>query len=217
MSERTSLLKSSAEPKPVYVVPRTNSISRVTVENVKASPHYGRSQFPSSTGFLERLWPFAYQDTTRYGKIRKAPVKVEPKVFFANERTFLAWLNMSVTLASISVAILAFADHNEFSQIYGFTVLPVAVAFVIYALTTYTRRSFMLRNRMPGPYEDRVGPVVLTLLLCLSITVNFILKLIDILGDKEAAAPATPLSMKGGLGSGIKSGPVVNPAPLTGP
>jgi hypothetical protein len=39
MSERTSLLKSSAEPKPVYVVPRTNSISRVTVENVKASPH----------------------------------------------------------------------------------------------------------------------------------------------------------------------------------
>jgi len=77
--------------------------------------------------------------------------------------------------------------------------------------------SFMLRNRMPGPYEDRVGPVVLTLLLCLSITVNFILKLIDILGDKEAAAPATPLSMKGGLGSGIKSGPVVTPAPLTGP
>jgi hypothetical protein len=33
--------------------------------------------------------------------------QVEPKVFFANERTFLAWLNMSVTLASISVAILA--------------------------------------------------------------------------------------------------------------
>lgn len=43
-------------------------------------PQDGRSQFPSSTGFLERLWPFAYQDTTRYGKIRKAPVKVEPKV-----------------------------------------------------------------------------------------------------------------------------------------
>ena len=41
------------------------------------------------------------------GKPRKVPIKVEPKVFFANERTFLAWLNMAVTLASIAVAILA--------------------------------------------------------------------------------------------------------------
>ncbi len=40
-------------------------------------------------------------------KPRKVPVKIEPKVFFANERTFLAWLHMSVTLASISVAIVA--------------------------------------------------------------------------------------------------------------
>jgi hypothetical protein len=40
-------------------------------------------------------------------KPRKVPVKVEPKVFFANERTFLAWLNMAVTLSSISMAIVA--------------------------------------------------------------------------------------------------------------
>jgi len=40
-------------------------------------------------------------------KPRMVPVKVEPKVFFANERTFLAWLHMSVTLASISIAIVA--------------------------------------------------------------------------------------------------------------
>lgn len=39
--------------------------------------------------------------------VRKVPVKIEPKVFFANERTFLAWLHMSVTLATISIAIVA--------------------------------------------------------------------------------------------------------------
>ena len=44
---------------------------------------------------------------SHYAKMRKVPVKVEPKVFFANERTFLAWLNMAVTLASISIAIMA--------------------------------------------------------------------------------------------------------------
>ena len=40
-------------------------------------------------------------------KPRSIPVKVEPKVFFANERTFLAWLHMATTLASISIAIVA--------------------------------------------------------------------------------------------------------------
>jgi hypothetical protein len=36
---------------------------------------------------------------------RKVPIKVEPKVFFANDRTFLAWLRASQLLAGASVAI----------------------------------------------------------------------------------------------------------------
>lgn len=38
----------------------------------------------------------------------------------------------------------------------------------------------MLRNRMPGPYEDRLGPIVLTVLLVLTILINTLLKIIDI-------------------------------------
>lgn len=61
--------------------------------------------------WLSSLWPFGgqhkYQSIGGRTKPRKVPVKVEPKVFFANERTFLAWLNMAVTLSSISIAILA--------------------------------------------------------------------------------------------------------------
>ena len=51
--------------------------------------------------------PFYWRSRGSNQKPRKVPVKVEPKVFFANERTFLAWLHMSVTLASISIAIVA--------------------------------------------------------------------------------------------------------------
>lgn len=68
-------------------------------------------------------------------KPRKAPVKVEPKVFFANERTFLAWMHLSVMLAGASIAILAFAEEqNPFSQIYGVILLPVAIAFIVYSM-----------------------------------------------------------------------------------
>jgi uncharacterized membrane protein YidH (DUF202 family) len=34
-------------------------------------------------------------------------VNVEPKIYFANERTFVAWMNMAVTIATISLAVVA--------------------------------------------------------------------------------------------------------------
>jgi uncharacterized membrane protein YidH (DUF202 family) len=37
-------------------------------------------------------------------------MRIEPKTFLANERTFLAWLHMAVTIGSISAALLGFAS-----------------------------------------------------------------------------------------------------------
>jgi uncharacterized membrane protein YidH (DUF202 family) len=111
-------------------------------------------------------------------KLRKAPVKIEPKVFFANERTFLAWMHLSVILAGASIAILAFAeDQNPLAQLYGVVLLPVAVSFIVYSMYQYARRAKMIRNRHPGPYEDTVGPVVLGIMLMISITTQFALKM----------------------------------------
>jgi uncharacterized membrane protein YidH (DUF202 family) len=91
----------------------------------------------------------AYQNIA--AKPRKVPTKVEPKVFFANERTFLSWMHMAVTLSSISVAIVAFADTNEMSEVYGLMLMPVAIAFCAYACYQYMRRATMIRRREPGP------------------------------------------------------------------
>jgi len=38
----------------------------------------------------------------------------------------------------------------------------------------------MIRRKEPGPYEDKVGPLVLSGLLATSIIVNFSLKLYEI-------------------------------------
>lgn len=67
---------------------------------------------------------------------RSAPVKIDPKVFFANERTFLAWMHVSVILAGASVAIVAFTDkhHSAPNQLYGVILLPVSIAFILYAM-----------------------------------------------------------------------------------
>ena len=75
-------------------------------------------------------------------KQRKAPIKIEPKVFFSNERTFLAWMHISVILAGASIFIMALAPVDDGSggtripekQLYGIITLPVAVAFIIYSM-----------------------------------------------------------------------------------
>ncbi|MEM1010435.1 MAG: DUF202 domain-containing protein [Myxococcota bacterium] len=111
-------------------------------------------------------------------KDRKVPIKVEPKVFFANERTFLAWLHASVLLAGASMAIVAFADTdtNPWSQLYGIVLLPVAISFILYSMHTYGKRSRMIRRKDPGPYEDVVGPTVLGVMLMVSILAQFAIK-----------------------------------------
>lgn len=134
------------------------------------------------SGFWSKLFggkkERAYGDVGTLLKTRKAPVKIEPKVFFANERTFLAWMHLSVILAGASIAILAFAEEqNPLGQLYGVIMLPVAIAFIAYSMYQYARRANMIRHRHPGPYEDTTGPTVLAVMLMVSILAQFSLKL----------------------------------------
>jgi hypothetical protein len=46
--------------------------------------------------------------------------KVEPKLFFSNERTFISWLQMAVMMTSIAVTISAFAATDGKFNIYRF-------------------------------------------------------------------------------------------------
>ena len=94
---------------------------------------------------------------------------------------FRAWLHMAVVLASISVAIIAMAerepDSSSTAKYYGVALMPVAIAFTIYALHQYLRRTAMLMRRDPGPFDDRVGPTVLGILLMCAIVSNAATKL----------------------------------------
>jgi hypothetical protein len=81
---------------------------------------------------------FPYEPT---GKVSR----VEPKTFFANERTFLSWLNMSVTLGSIASALAAFgkSDRKQAAalQIMATVLVVTAISFCLYAskiIASYT-------------------------------------------------------------------------------
>jgi uncharacterized membrane protein YidH (DUF202 family) len=127
-------------------------------------------------------FPFCsrYNDTTLLAPT--SVQKIEPKVFFANERTFLHWLHHGVILSTIAAGVLAFSAEsgNAWGEYYALALLPLSLAFCMYALHTFLWRSDRIKNRIPTRWDDQIGPTVLGSALVVVLAANFIMKLIAI-------------------------------------
>ncbi|KAI8377891.1 VTC domain-containing protein [Radiomyces spectabilis] len=104
----------------------------------------------------------------------KQKVKIEPKVFFANERTFISWLQFCALLLTISLSLVNFGD--EVSRICGGFFMVIAAVLSLYALWRYQYRAWQIRNKSQSRYDDLWGPAVLCLLLVIALIVNFVLR-----------------------------------------
>jgi len=111
--------------------------------------------------------------------MKLTPQKVEPKLFFANERTFVKWLHMAVMLSAASTGVLAFSPTDSQVQIYALILLPIALLFIVYPLNTYLWRSSKIRNRDSTRWDDPMGPVIITILLIFALCIQFVLKIMQ--------------------------------------
>lgn len=112
------------------------------------------------------------------GKKIHVPVRVEPKVYFATERTFLSWLEFSIIIGSIAATLMNFGDNASLASALGFTL--VAAAALIYSVVMYALRVDMIRKRraqVGGRYYDKYGTSVLCFALLGVIAASFVLRL----------------------------------------
>eukprot|EP00598_Pedospumella_elongata_P002752 CAMPEP_0184973280 /NCGR_PEP_ID=MMETSP1098-20130426/5134_1 /TAXON_ID=89044 /ORGANISM="Spumella elongata, Strain CCAP 955/1" /LENGTH=726 /DNA_ID=CAMNT_0027495727 /DNA_START=49 /DNA_END=2229 /DNA_ORIENTATION=+ len=107
--------------------------------------------------------------------------KVEPKLFFANERTFISWLHMSVILSSMSIGVLAFTGDSSESHFFAVLMMPLSLCFIVYAVRTYLWRSDKINTRDVERWDDPFGPLILTFLLILAMSIQFYYKLVEVL------------------------------------
>ena len=122
------------------------------------------------------------------GKKIHVPVRVEPKVSFAAERTFLAWvcipisndewhadaarqLEFSIILGSIAAALLNFGDRVSLASAWAFTV--VAVIALFYSMGRFLWRVNMIKKKRAVDYHDKWGPSVLCLGLVIAVAISF--------------------------------------------
>lgn len=104
------------------------------------------------------------------------PIRVEPKVFFANERTFLSWLHFAVVLGGLAVGLLNFGGTSVTRLVSAGLYTLIALGVMIYALVVYQLRARSIRLRTGAPYDDRLGPTILCVCLLGAIVTNFVLK-----------------------------------------
>ena len=98
------------------------------------------------------------------------PVKIEPKTFFANERTYLQWFNSAVLVASVGTALMAQVD-----RLVGILLILVSFLILIYSLIIYFRRNNLLLNRVGKGYNDTYGPIFLTISLLVAFGISIFL------------------------------------------
>ncbi|KAF9374280.1 vacuolar transporter chaperone [Podila verticillata] len=116
------------------------------------------------------------------------PVRMEPKVFFANERTFLNWLQFTVLLGSIALTLLNFADSPA-TQTSGAVLTVITLLAMIYALGVFhVRLSNILSTKGNRQFHDRIGPTVLCVFLFGAYFLNFYTKYIQSEKDRNAGA-----------------------------
>jgi len=117
------------------------------------------------------------------GKRISVPVRIEPKVYFAAERTFLKWLNNAVFVGTIATTLLNFIPPNDKGGLISAAFFTFAALLSIaYAAGIFLYRSKRLRaRRAEGLYYDKYGPTVLCFVLLSALATNIGLRVSDML------------------------------------
>ncbi|KAL1753057.1 hypothetical protein FB107DRAFT_218643 [Schizophyllum commune] len=103
------------------------------------------------------------------------PIRVEGKVWFANERTWISWLNMAVLLGTLSLALFN-ASKDKTARIFAYVYALISIGVLIYGYLIYQHRITKIRRRDPGHFDAIAGPIIVSVLLFFAILANFIIR-----------------------------------------
>jgi len=105
-------------------------------------------------------WCFPFGSCAREETQITNPVKIEPKTFFANERTYLQWFNASIFTASAGMTIEALSEEDK-NPIAMFLIMN-GILTILYSSFIYYRRNKALMQRKSDGYSDLIGPLLLS-------------------------------------------------------
>jgi len=98
------------------------------------------------------------------------PMKVDPKSFFANERTFLQWVQAAMVIQIAGTAII---NSSTGGFVAGALLSVGGGALLCYALANFMHRADKMSKKEEARYDDRRGPLVITPILLAAMVASF--------------------------------------------
>lgn len=105
------------------------------------------------------------------------PVRIEPKVYFAAERTFLSWLSIGMILGATASALLNYGSKSAVIASIGFFIS--ALFTMTYSIYKYVRRTLAIREKKTSQYADSFGPNMICACIFASTFTTFIFKYLE--------------------------------------
>ncbi|KAI9792974.1 MAG: Phosphate metabolism transcription protein [Peltula sp. TS41687] len=135
--------------------------------------------------------------STRYGAIRlppgirapdpaqllknMGPIRVEPKVWLANERTFIKWQHVAILMATLSVELYNTASTTTPGRNVNNVARNLAVVYTLFAIFAslwgwrmYVVRRKLIEQRSGKDFDNVLGPVVVCVGLIVGLVINWV-------------------------------------------
>ncbi|KAL4928276.1 SPX domain protein [Aspergillus undulatus] len=105
------------------------------------------------------------------------PVRVETKVWLANQRTFIKWLHISILLSTLSLGLYnAAGKHNDIARALSIVYTAFAVFAAAWGWYMYEMRARLIRRRSGRDLDNTFGPIVVCIGLAVALILNFAFK-----------------------------------------
>jgi uncharacterized membrane protein YidH (DUF202 family) len=124
----------------------------------------------------------------------KSKVKIEPKTFFANERTYIQWLGVATLLVAFTGQMMT---TSKAGRTVGTMLWPIGLLIVCYALAQYHWRLRRIIRRDPRGYDDRYGPTFLA-----AVMVAMMITILVVAWSSKLPDTANPAAVAGGVVAG---------------
>ncbi|GHJ85136.1 hypothetical protein NliqN6_1538 [Naganishia liquefaciens] len=116
------------------------------------------------------------------------PVKVEAKVWFANERTWISYLSTSVVMSSLSLALYN-ASKDKVTTYFAYIYALISIAILIYGYAIFQKRLTMISARDAAQFDQLWGPLLICAAMFIAILANFIIRVREMKRVDREAGP----------------------------
>lgn len=111
------------------------------------------------------------------------PLQIEPKVWLANERTFLKWQHICVLLGGLAISLYtagSAAGHNTLAQAMGMVFIGISIFAGGWSYWVLTKRREMIVARSGKDFDFVLGPLIVSIALMVALIVNFVVAVSDL-------------------------------------